>query len=218
MVTVDFDGTLYQGNSFKVMFQFGRKSFGPKEWAIVFVGVMKSLIVGMLKGKNALRIEFFKAFGRTFKGKTEEELDDFFDELVQMGKKDVNYDLVLKILEHQRNGDTVIILSGALHPFLKAFTKELELDVHVISTTLIFDEKGFCTGELGEIINGQEKVKQIQAWLEHQGATSPLDVWAYADSESDIPLFQYAEHPVVVNPDSDMKKIAEENKWPIFAS
>lgn len=200
------------------MFQSGRKAFGVKEWGIVLAGIIKALIVGMLKGKNALRLEFFKAFARTFKGKTEEELDDFFYELVQIGKQDVNYDLVLKILDHQQNGDTVIILSGALHPFLKAFTRELELDVHVISTELILDENGMCTGEVGEIINGHGKVKQIQAWLEEQGVSDPLDVWAYADSESDIPLFEYAEHPVVVNPDSDMKRIAKENKWPIFAS
>ncbi|QOR67953.1 HAD-IB family hydrolase [Cytobacillus suaedae] len=220
IVTVDFDGTLYQGNSFKVMFQVGKKQFTMKQWSILFSGLVKAGAVGLANGKNAFRHQFFKAFAKTFKGKTTSELEAFFQELVDVGKADVHQSLVLQIQKHQQNGDTVILLSGALQPFLKAFAKELQLDVHIISTELLFDQKNLCTGEIGQIINGDEKVNKLQAWLEEKSLiTQPSkEIWAYADSESDIPLLHYVTHPVVVNPKDDMKKIAQQNKWTIFAS
>lgn len=220
IVTVDFDGTLYQGNSFKVMFQVGKKQFTLKQWGTVFGGMVKAAAIGLVRGKNAFRHQFFKAFAMTFRGKTTSELDVYFQELVNVGKADVHENLVLQIQEHQKNGDTVILLSGALHPFLKAFTKELQLDVHIISTELLFDQKNLCTGEIGQIINGDEKVNKLQEWLDEKSIMdqSSTEIWAYADSESDIPLLHFVTHPVVVNPKDDMKKIAKQNKWTIFAS
>ncbi|MBE4907687.1 haloacid dehalogenase-like hydrolase [Bacillus luteolus] len=220
IVTVDFDGTLYQGNSFKVMFQVGKKQFTMKQWSILFSGLVKAGAVGLANGKNAFRHQFFKAFAKTFQGKTTSELDVFFQELVDVGKAEVHQSLVLQIQKHQQNGDTVILLSGALQPFLRAFAKELQLDVHIISTELLFDQRNLCTGEIGQIINGDEKVNKLQEWLE---ARSMMDqpsqeIWAYADSESDIPLLNFVTNPVVVNPKDDMKKIAQQNKWTIFAS
>ncbi len=220
IVTVDFDGTLYQGNSFKVMFQVGKKQFTAKQWGILFLGLAKAGAVGLANGKNAFRHQFFKAFAKTFQGKTTSELEVFFQELVEVGKADVHQSLVLQIQKHQQNGDTVILLSGALQPFLKAFARELQLDVHIISTELLFDQRNLCTGEIGQIINGDEKVNKLQEWLEARSMMEKpsKEIWAYADSESDIPLLNFVTHPVVVNPKEDMKKIAQQNKWTIFAS
>ncbi|WP_456272370.1 HAD family hydrolase [Bacillus sp. AK031] len=220
IVTVDFDGTLYQGNSFKAMFQMGKRTFTSKEWAIVGAGLVKASAGGLLKGKTKFRHDFFRAFAKTFKGKTTEELDFFFQELVAFGKEEVHHDLVLKVREHQNNGDTVIVLSGALHPFLKAFIKDLQLDVHVLSTNLLFDQKGRCTGQIGEIINGDAKVKILQDWMDkqqHLAENHAKEIWAYADSESDIPLLHYVTHPILVNPKQEMVKVAEQNSWSIFA-
>ncbi|WP_421383484.1 HAD family hydrolase [Bacillus salacetis] len=220
IVTVDFDGTLYQGNSFKAMFQMGQKRFTAKQWAVVAAGLGKAAAAGVLQGKTKFKHEFFKAFARTFKGKTTEELDLFFQELVAVGKDEVHRSLVLKIQEHQNNGDTVVVLSGALQPFLKAFIQDLKLDVHVLSTDLLFDQNGHCTGEIGEIINGDAKVKILQEWMgqqKHLEENSADEIWAYADSAADIPLLHYVTHPILVNPKQEMVKEAEKNSWSIFA-
>ncbi len=221
IVTVDFDGTLYQGNSFKIMFQVGKKKFTWKQWLIVSAGLIKACTIGLIKGKQAFKHLFFISFAKTFKGQTKQQLDEFFLELVNVGMKDVNMKLVGKIKEHQQNGDTVILLSGALKPFLEMFAKQLHLHVHIISTELELNEESVCTGKIGSIINGEEKVRKVQEWIEkdekYKGNTS-LEIWAYADSESDIPLLNFVNIPIVVNPNEEMKSIAEQNKWPIFAS
>ncbi|PAV30808.1 haloacid dehalogenase [Virgibacillus profundi] len=219
VVTVDFDGTLFRGNSFNVMFQVAKKDFSIKEWTVVFAGMVKAVCKGLLKGKQAFRQQFFKAFAKSFKGKTKQELESFFQQLVNTGREEVHRDLVARIREHQQQGDFVILLSGALLPFLHAFIKELQLDVHVIGTELLYDEQGNCTGEINTMINGDEKVRKVKEWMENSetSAKSEQEIWAYADSDSDIPLFRFADHPIVVNPNPAMKKIAEQNNWPIFA-
>ncbi len=221
VVTVDFDGTLYQGNSFKLMFQTANKEFGLKQWAVVATGIVKAAAIGMLKGKNAFRLEFFKAFAKSFKGKTSSELDDFFQKLVALGKQDAHHDLIHKIREHERQGNKIIVLSGALHPFLKLLQRigaRCACDQYGIAV----QPKGKCTGKVGPIINGNEKVKKVQEWMKYEKQTGKLtdeeatEVWAYADSESDIPLFQFVTYPIVVNPDQGMKEIAEKYNWPLF--
>ncbi|MEQ6389052.1 HAD family hydrolase [Bacillaceae bacterium S4-13-58] len=219
-MTVDFDGTLYQGNSFKAMFQAGKEKFTKKQWFQFGSSLAKASFIGLAKGKTAFRHEFFKAFARTFEGMTNAELDEFFKELVELGMKEVHLNLVNQVRQHQEAGDTVLILSGTLQPFLRLFVKELDLDVHVISTELLFDENGKCTGEIGIIINGQEKVNKIRAWMDEISSNEGQElgeIWAYADSESDIPLLDFVHRPVVVNPGPNMKKVAEEKQWPIFA-
>lgn len=222
VVTVDFDGTLYQGNSFKVMFQTANKSFGWKQWIVVGTGIVKAAAAGLVKGKNAFRMQFFKAFAKSFKGMTQAELDDFFGELVAKAKQEAHHGLIHKIREHERQGDHIIVLSGALKPFLKAFTKELELDVHIISTEIEIDRNGICTGNIGSIVNGDEKVNHVREWMDRQQQIGILsqaegeETWAYADSESDVPLFQFVKYPIVVNPDDDMKKIALNEGWVLF--
>ncbi|MFB4167675.1 HAD family hydrolase [Virgibacillus sp. JSM 102003] len=219
VVTVDFDGTLFQGNSFKVMFQAAQKDFNLKQWAVVGTGVIKAAVNGIFKGKQEFRISFFKAFAKSFKGKSETEMDEFFRKLVDIGREDIHHGLVQKIHEHQEQGDEIIVLSGALHPFLTAFTREVNLHVHIISTELQYDKSGICTGEIGTVINGDEKVNKVQNWInDESNLAGTVEVWAYADSLSDYPLFQFANHPIVVNPDDAMKKLAEKHNWPIFKS
>src|SRR5690625_480718 len=108
IITVDFDGTLFKGTSLQVMFQTAKKDFTWREWSIVGLGLVKAAGKGLIKGKEAFKHGFFKAFARSFKGKTKHELDIFFKELVQMGRDEVNEELVDSIREHQKNGDTVI--------------------------------------------------------------------------------------------------------------
>lgn len=217
LVTVDFDGTLFQGDSFNLMFKLGRKKFGISEWVTVIIGSIESAILGIFKGKNALRKHFFKTFAKTFKGKTQQELETFFDHLIELGDDDINQSLINQIKEHQAQGNHVMILSGALRPFLEALTERLELEVTIIGTNLIYGLDGKCTGETGAFINGDAKVAAVNNWLEELGKNAiETEIWAYADSESDIPLLRFSDHAIIVNPNEKMRVIAEGNNWPVF--
>lgn len=39
--------------------------------------------------------------------------------------------------------------------------------------------------------------------------------WAYSDSASDLPMMECVGHPVAVNPDGKLERIANERGWPV---
>src|SRR5699024_9292785 len=164
VVTVDFDGTLFKGSSFKVMVRVAKKEFTRKQWAVVSAGLIKAAIFGSVKGKNAFRMQFFRAFAKRVKGESKQKLDGFFQRLVNIGKREVNEDLVNTLTENQHDGYSVIVLSGALTTLLDVFLNDLRLDVHIRSTALLFHEHDICT-DVRTVIAGPEKVRRVQAWI-----------------------------------------------------
>lgn len=214
---MDFDGTLFQGDSFNLMFRTAKKEFGIKEWMVIILGSLQAIGIGLFKGKEGLRVHFFKTFARTFKGKNKEIINEFFEKLIEAGKDNINQNLVKIMRENQKQGNQVMILSGALTPFLKALTRELKLSVNIIGTDLLFDSHEICTGKTAVYIGGDEKVRSVKYWLNDKGLDlSQTKIWAYADSKSDIPLLYFADKAIIVNPKDEMRKIAKLNRWEIF--
>ncbi len=216
IVTVDFDGTLYQRNSVMGMLKAGQKVFSLKQCCFIVLDFLKGLIKRTKGDKVNLRIVLLKSFFHQMKGKRKDEIHAFFESIAKTGRQGINYDLVARINEHLKNGDHVIIMSGALQPFLEEFIKQLRIQADAIGTSLFYDESGICTGEIGRIVNGIDKVNQLKLWIKENDACGK-QIWAYADSESDIPLLEFADKAIVVQPSEVMKKIAESKGWEIFA-
>ena len=40
--------------------------------------------------------------------------------------------------------------------------------------------------------------------------------WAYSDSESDLPMLRAVGHPVAVNPDATLARVAKEQGWEVL--
>lgn len=126
--------------------------------------------------------------------------------LIETGYRGINHDLVSRLTEHLENGDRIVILSGALQPFLEIFVQQLDIQADAIGTSLCYDEKGTCTGKIGKLNRGIEKVNRLKHWISENNAEGEI-VWAYADSESDIPLLEFADKAVVVRPSNALKKL-----------
>jgi HAD superfamily hydrolase (TIGR01490 family) len=76
-------------------------------------------------------------------------------------------------------------------------------------------ENGIYTGRLvGEPLHGPAKAEAILALADQEG----LDLSqcsAYSDSANDLPMLTTVGHPVAVNPDAKLKRIARENGWDV---
>jgi HAD superfamily hydrolase (TIGR01490 family) len=76
-------------------------------------------------------------------------------------------------------------------------------------------EDGVYTGRLvGEPLHGPAKAEAILALADKEN----LDLSqcsAYSDSANDLPMLTTVGHPVAVNPDAKLKRIARENGWDI---
>jgi len=215
IVTVDFDGTLYQHNSVMALLKAGRKVFTLKQWVLIVVNFLNGSVNKASENKTDFRVVLLKSFFYQMKGKPMDEIHTFFECISNTGRQNINYDLVSRITKHSENGDRVIILSGALQPFLEEIIRQLDMRADAIGTSLLYDERGICTGEIGRINHGVNKINSLKLWIKENDASGEA-IWAYADSESDIPLLEFADKAVVVQPSNAMKKIAESKGWEIF--
>jgi len=57
-----------------------------------------------------------------------------------------------------------------------------------------------------------EAIRQVAAREQIDLASS----WAYSDSESDLPMLRVVGHPVAVNPDTQLARVAREEGWEIM--
>ena len=118
-----------------------------------------------------------------------------------------------KIAHHQAQGDHTVIITATnsfvTGPIAEAF------GVHHLIATEPEKINGKYTGNVEGIPCFQHgKIERLHAWLE-QSKHDFSNSWFYSDSHNDLPLLEEVTHPVAVDPDETLRKIAEERGWPI---
>jgi phosphoserine phosphatase len=74
---------------------------------------------------------------------------------------------------------------------------------------------GQYTGALvGSFCYGPGKVDAIREIAEWEGYDLTR-CYAYSDSASDLPMLELVGHPVAVNPDAPLERVAHDRGWPI---
>ena len=124
------------------------------------------------------------------------------------------FDEAVELIEnHHAAGRDVVIVSASGSEVVEPIGEMLGAD-HVVATRLV-EVDGRYTGEVEYYAYGPNKAKAMQELAEQHGydlATS----FAYSDSETDAPMLEIVGHPFAVNPDKALRRMAEENGWPIL--
>lgn len=60
------------------------------------------------------------------------------------------------------------------------------------------------------------KVSRLREWLQ-QRQVKVKKSWFYSDSHNDIPLLEQVERPVTVDPDDQLRQVADLRGWPIIS-
>lgn len=114
--------------------------------------------------------------------------------------------------EHEVRGEPVFIVSGALQEVVDGIAAELGFAGGLGSRAEV--EDGAYTGRLAMRLLGQEKAVGLVELAAEKG----LDLagsTAYSDSHSDLGFLESVGTPVAVNPDRELRRIAEERGWAI---
>jgi phosphatidylglycerophosphatase C len=111
-------------------------------------------------------------------------------------------DTLAMLRQHQRDGDTVVLVSASFEVYLRPLGGLLGVD-DVLAARLAVSPEHRFTGELdGPNCRGPEKVRRLHAWLdEHHGdmgGRSGFHVTAYGDSTGDRELLLDADEAVFV--------------------
>jgi HAD superfamily hydrolase (TIGR01490 family) len=116
--------------------------------------------------------------------------------------------------DHLRRGRRVIIISASPEEIVRPLARYVGVD-EIIATRSRVDAEGRYTGELERYAYGPGKAELVREMAEREGIDLD-DSYAYSDSMTDLPLLETVGHPVVVNPDKELRRIAEERSWPIL--
>ncbi len=115
---------------------------------------------------------------------------------------------------HRRAGRDTYIVSASPQELVEPLASSLGM-TGGIGTVSEVDAAGIYTGELaGPFVYGPGKVTAMKEIAEWEGYDLALS-YAYSDSASDLPMLESVGHPVAVNPDNALARVAHDHGWPI---
>jgi HAD superfamily hydrolase (TIGR01490 family) len=115
------------------------------------------------------------------------------------------------IEEHHVAGRDVVIVSSSGSEVVEPIGEMLGAD-RVIATRMVIED-GRYTGEIEFYAYAEEKAAAIRELAEREGYDL-ADCYAYSDSATDAPMLEAVGHPVAVNPDRALRRLAAERRWP----
>jgi HAD superfamily hydrolase (TIGR01490 family) len=122
------------------------------------------------------------------------------------------------VRRHQAAGERTIIVTATnefiTRPIAQAFGV-----ADLIAVELVRDDNGRVTGAVHGVPSFREgKVVRVEQWLAAQGLRhADFDrINCYSDSTNDLPLLEWATHPVATNPAPALASLARERGWPVL--
>ncbi|HEY8407124.1 MAG TPA: HAD family hydrolase [Gaiellaceae bacterium] len=144
------------------------------------------------------------------RGHTPEEMRELVAESMETVLRPLVYAQSLDLVErHRSRGEPVYIVSATLQEIVQAIADDLGFDGALGTVCEVAD--GVYTGKAIRALHAEAKADCIRT-LDHDLAAST----AYSDSHTDLPFLEAVGHPVVVNPDRALRKIAAARAWPIL--
>jgi HAD superfamily hydrolase (TIGR01490 family) len=138
-------------------------------------------------------------------------IQKWFDEMVV---HTISQPAVERLEWHRDQGHVPVICSASSQFSVLPVAQLLGIDQLVYSEWL--DDGHVMTGEIRlPITYGAGKVYWLRRWAE----AHEVDLrgsYFYSDHSSDLPLLELVAHPMAVNPNGRLEKIARERGWPVL--
>jgi HAD superfamily hydrolase (TIGR01490 family) len=213
-VFFDLDRTLMQGSS---AFQFGKAAYraglmGRRQLIADFWANLRFRLRG---STDADTVALRDRISHSLEGVRVRELERL-GVGVLAGVLPRLYPEVLEVAhEHQDSGRGVYIVTAASQELAEMLAHVLAFD-GAIGSRFSKAVDGVYTGEPeGLFIYRTGKATAIRALAAREGIDLG-ESFAYSDSESDLPMLRAVGHPVAVNPDRELARIAREEGWPVL--
>jgi HAD superfamily hydrolase (TIGR01490 family) len=217
----DIDGTLTTDNVWKGLMTY-RARRGERRLAhAAFVGLHYPLLL-----PRALKLLSEAAFRRRwtldltwyFRGDTEAAVAAMAEWVAREATApSARADVLARLRAHQAAGHTVALVSGAPAPFVEAIARLWEVP-HALGSPVEV-RAGRYPGRMGAPCIDAHKAGYVRAHFAARGlAVDYAASTAYADSYSDLGLFELVGRPVAVYPDRRLRRLAEARGWEIMGT
>lgn len=121
----------------------------------------------------------------------------------------------LELMEsHRLAGDRIYLVSASPEEIVLPFAELVGADGAIASVAEVAE--GRYTGRMAFYAYGESKAVAMRALAQRSGIDL-ADSWAYSDSATDLPMLEAVGHPVAVNADRVLAKVARERGWEMRA-
>ncbi|MGZ4338630.1 MAG: HAD family hydrolase [Gaiellaceae bacterium] len=181
------------------------------------VGLVKSAfwqVLFALRGASAETVRSAAEDGmKILKGFSVEDMRRLVGDAMEPVLRPLVYDEPLHLVRrHRDRGEKVYIVSATLQEIVEHIADDLGFDGAIGSTCEIVD--GVYTGRSLRAAHGEGKAQALRELAAGAGIDL-AESTAYSDSYSDVPFLEAVGHPVAVNPDRRLRRIAARRGWPI---
>ncbi len=115
---------------------------------------------------------------------------------------------------HRKRGDELVIIT-ATNAFVTAPIAAAFGIRHLLATEPEIKHDRYTGRVAGTPCFREGKVKKLEAWLrEHDQNLG--NAWFYSDSHNDLPLLEKVTHPIPVDPDETLSRVAQQRGWPVL--
>ncbi len=209
----DLDRTLIAGSS---AFQFGRAAYRAglvsrrRLAGDAWENVLFRLRGSTDKGTDARR----ERIGQMLEGVRVRELQRLAPDVLAGVLPRLYPQMLALAYDHQDAGRPIFICTAASQEMAELMAIVLTFDGAVGSVSEVVD--GHYTGRAGGPFTYREgKAEAIRDLAAREGIDLGAS-WAYSDSESDLPMLRLVGHPVAVNPDSELGRVARLEGWEVL--
>ena len=204
----DLDKTLLSKNS---SFEFCKYLYKKKIFSSSFF--LKSIFYSIRYQYFGLTLEklHHKVFQTLLHGFSFHILSDYVCSFVEKELEGLLYMPALERLKRaQHQGHFTMILSNSPNFLVGAIAHRLQVDDWKASEYKVDKDWRLC--QISRILHGKDKALWVDKIRGQLGIPKQW-VTAYSDSYLDLPFLRSAGVPVVVNPDSRLKKVSKECNW-----
>ena len=212
-VFFDVDGTLAASNLVDAYIDFRLSNRTLPSRGVWLLGFLPKLPYYALVDRFS-RARFNRIFLGSYEGVLLEELRSWAEgEGVQYWASRLYADALLEIGRHREQGHKIGLVTGGLLVTVRPLSSMLSVDA--VAAAEAESLNGRMTGRLATgPPSGQAKVEETRRLAETMGVDLRKS-YAYADSYSDRHFLECVGHPVAVNPDRRLRKLARARGWSI---
>lgn len=169
-------------------------------------------LVYLLVGADDRRMERAKeGILAITKGWDKEQVEKLARESIERVLDPFIYQEALDLIAlHRALGRSVYIVSSSPEEVVRPLAERLGADGVIATRAETVDGK--YTGNLEFYCFGEQKADAVRELAEADGINLSSS-YAYSDSATDLPLLEAVGLPVAVNPDRDLRRIAEQRNW-----
>lgn len=215
----DVDGTLFTGHVWRGMLQYfaenhrklGVRLFWYAHAPLYLMRKMKLISEERFRGPWATNLAWLA------RGWTADQLQGLYDwvarEYCPAYRRE---DTIARLAQHNAQGHLTVLVSTGFTGLIETIGRTVGAQM-AIGTDLAM-KNGHCAGKvIPPLVIGARKGTETRQRLAERG----IDVnyaasFAYADSITDIGLFDLVGNPRPVYPDADLTEVARRRGWPIY--